>query len=141
MIRILQLIPIVLSIVVITCPNAFAEISSASYRITSTVISGGSGSVSSANYRLNGTIGQPSPVGSSTSNAFEILPGFWQTLLLVTIGDVNGDGNVDLEDLIIALQVNTGSTAEAVFRSADMDGDGKITLVEAIMLLQKLASP
>jgi len=56
-------------------------------------------------------------------------------------GDYNKDGNIDLKDAILPLQVMTGqSPAEAVYGSADINGDGKIGLEEVIYILQTLAS-
>ena len=55
-------------------------------------------------------------------------------------GDLNNDGNVDLLDLIVALQVLTqASPASDVFVQADADGDGKVGLGEAAFILEKMA--
>jgi hypothetical protein len=134
--RILTPLCLLLSFVLIS--TASAEMSSASYRITSTVMSGGGGTMSSASYQLAGTLGQPSPLGSSSSASFAIEPGFWHTLLLIMVGDVNGDGVLGLDDVIIALQVATGMTPDELTRQADADGDGRIGLVEAIWILGEL---
>ncbi|MBN1615273.1 MAG: dockerin type I repeat-containing protein, partial [Deltaproteobacteria bacterium] len=56
-------------------------------------------------------------------------------------GDVNGDGQITLEDAIITLQcaarMNTANTV--ITTDADVDGDGKIGLSEVIYILQKEA--
>jgi len=53
-------------------------------------------------------------------------------------GDVNGNGNVDLADAILALQVlcavDTGN--DEIYREADVNGESKIGLEEAIHALQ-----
>lgn len=63
-------------------------------------------------------------------------------LLAVTTlpGDVNHDGAVDLTDTILSLQVLSGMTpAATVAGDADVDGDGRIGLQEAIYSLGKAA--
>ena len=56
-------------------------------------------------------------------------------------GDVNGDGVVNLSDVILALQVMSGMTptGQNIFMSADINGDGKIGLPEVIYILQKVS--
>ncbi len=60
------------------------------------------------------------------------------------IGDLNGNGEVNLTDAILALQVVVGANPSAIrsdyaASGADVDGDGKIGLAEAIYALQKTA--
>jgi hypothetical protein len=68
------------SMVVIVCfaamGNAVAQ-SSASYEITRSVISGGGGRSTSASFDLTGTLGQPSTVGVSEGESFNLGSGFW----------------------------------------------------------------
>lgn len=55
-------------------------------------------------------------------------------------GDVSGDGVVDLQDAVMALQILTGMlSGVSVNLSADVDGDGRIGMAEAIYILQKVA--
>lgn len=51
-------------------------------------------------------------------------------------GDVDRNGTVNLADAILAAQVMVG-TAGPAFAGADVNGDGKIGLAEAIFILQK----
>jgi len=95
--------------------------------------------MSSAYFSLTSTMGQSSPLGTISSTSFDLNTGFWQTLLFAMVGDVNGDDDVDLEDVITALQIVTGQNPTAIVKQADMDGDGKIGLIEAIAILNKLA--
>ena len=51
--------------------------SSPSYEIARSVMSGGGGRSTSATYSLTGTLGQPSPVGGSGSQSYNLGSGFW----------------------------------------------------------------
>ncbi len=102
-------------------------------------MSGGGGAISSANFNLVSTIEQSTAVGNSSSINFRLDTGFWYTLLLVNIGDINGDGELNLKDMITALQIVTGQTPNEIMNQADADGDGRIGLGEAIYILRKLS--
>lgn len=56
----------------------------------------------------------------------------------VTVGDINGDGEITLKDAILLLQhVNKVATLEnSQLAAADINGDGEITLKDATLLLQ-----
>jgi hypothetical protein len=58
-----------------------AAIESTSYKIPSTVLSGGGSPMSSASYTGNSTLGQPSPLmnpsSPPTSTSYDNYPGFW----------------------------------------------------------------
>lgn len=60
-----------------------------------------------------------------------------KTLLL---GDVNGDKMVDLRDGVGALQIQAGGTLVSPRVEGDVNGDGKIGMVEALFILQKCSS-
>ena len=134
--KVFMFVPVLLFLPLVSVVNA--EMSSTNYRITSSVISGGGGMMSSASYVLMATVGQESTPGNSSSASYSIDSGFWYTVLLKTIGDVNGDGYVNLEDVIAALQIVTGQSPAAIMKEADTDGDGKIGLSEALHILRKL---
>lgn len=133
------ILPVPILLLCMLISGVHANMSSANYRITSTVMSGGGNAMSSTNYALMSTQGQSSPLGSASSDNFTADTGFWFTLLLVIVGDVNGDGVMNLEDVISALQVVTGQTPDSIVKEADADGDGKIGVGEAIMILHKLS--
>jgi hypothetical protein len=61
-----------------------AQMQSANYRITTTVVSGGGGSMNSTSFQINGTLGQPTPIMEDGmdpfSDNYSLLPGFWYTL-------------------------------------------------------------
>lgn len=64
-----------------------------------------------------------------TPDSIEILP-----------GDLYPDGKWDLDDLILGLQTAAGMDVSVSFQ-ADVDGDGRIGLEEAIYILQKISLP
>jgi hypothetical protein len=118
-----------------------AAMESASYRLEPTVLSSGGGRSVSAGYQLTGTLGQPSPVGLSSSASFRILSGFWHQILdLIEGGDVNGDGFVTLTDAVLALQILTNFAVQEIHSAADVDGDMAVGMAEAAFILQKVGS-
>jgi|GEM_PF-3151381 len=56
------------------------------------------------------------------------------------LGDVNKDGNVDLRDVILSLQVSTEiPPADAVYVDNDVNGDFRIGLEEAVFAMKSMA--
>jgi hypothetical protein len=62
-----------------------------------------------------------------------------ETTVTLKKGDVNGDGFLDLKDVILALKNTVRRTQSVVYVGADVNGDGKIGLAEALYDLRKLA--
>ncbi len=54
-------------------------------------------------------------------------------------GDVNGDSNVDLTDLMLALRILAGYPVTDIALAADVNGDGKIDMAEVIYIMQTVA--
>jgi hypothetical protein len=57
-------------------------------------------------------------------------------------GDVNGDGQINLADAVLSLQIIsrlTSSESESIYKQADVDGNQKIGLEEVIYILQKIS--
>ncbi len=54
-------------------------------------------------------------------------------------GDVNHRDGVNLQDAILALQAAVGASSDDVFTDADVNGDSRIGIVDAIYILQKVA--
>ena len=60
----------------------------------------------------------------------------------IIMGDINGDGMINLADAILALQATTSlpPPADTVFKiAADVNSDGKIGLPEAVFIMQNQA--
>jgi hypothetical protein len=56
-------------------------------------------------------------------------------------GDIDGNGRIDLADLICALQILTNVPTSTLDSSQDINGDLRLGLAEAIYLLQSLSQP
>ena len=56
-------------------------------------------------------------------------------------GDVNGDGALNLEDALLALQAVSGDSSTDLDSAADISGDGRIGVAEVIFILNQLATP
>ena len=55
-------------------------------------------------------------------------------------GDVNGNGLVDLNDLIMVLQALTGrEPSSPIFRETDINDDGKLVVEDSIYIIQRIA--
>ena len=75
--------------------------------------------------------------------------GNWQTeanittaswvINIIAPGDINDDGNVDLTDAILALQIVSGIDSRNIYKAADVNGDGKTGIQEVIYILQKVS--
>jgi len=102
---ILRAFVIILSLALLTgMTGAWAEMSSAHYRLPLSVLSGGGSPASSSSYLTNGTLGQSSPMMDPSdppfSTGYDLYPGFWYTAASGGCpGDYYGDGDVDGLDL------------------------------------------
>ncbi|MBN2060196.1 MAG: hypothetical protein JW882_07240, partial [Deltaproteobacteria bacterium] len=58
----------------------------------------------------------------------------------IVAADINGDGNVDLIDAILALQISSGiSGSHGIYNQADVNDDSRIGLGEGVYILQKIS--
>jgi len=55
------------------------------------------------------------------------------------LGDLNGDGNMNLADAILGLRITAGFKSPDIDVRADVNGDGKIGMAEVVYALQKAA--
>lgn len=53
--------------------------------------------------------------------------------------DINGDGNVNVHDAVLGIQVCAGMVKNDIHINADVNGDGKIGMEEVIYILQIIA--
>jgi len=53
------------------------EMSSSSYRITATILSGGGGEYTGASYKAESTMGQPTSLVDTYSTSYNLYTGFW----------------------------------------------------------------
>ncbi|MCP4106608.1 MAG: hypothetical protein GY749_13910 [Desulfobacteraceae bacterium] len=74
-----------------------------------------------------------------TSPAFKTNEDYMVSLTLSKIGDIDHNGNVELNDVIVALKYLVGISLSDVNNDADINGDGKIGLEEVVYILQVLA--
>ena len=138
MVKVRILLSILVPVLCLFASTSSADMSSSSFRISTTVMSSGGNMMTSDSFSMVSTLGQSSPQGNAGSGNFKIDAGFWYTLLVSIVGDVNGDGAVNLKDVIVTLQVMTGQTVEHIYLEADADGDGRIGVAEAIIILRRL---
>jgi parallel beta-helix repeat protein len=76
--------------------------------------------------------------GKTVSNTSEFSKGMTAVGPQILPGDVNGDGEITLADVIAALQVSVGMKDVQAFKEADVDGDGKIAFAEAAYAIGKV---
>ena len=100
-----------------------------SFSIDWFTIDGGGGVSSAGGFELVGTIGQPDTGPTMTGGGFAISGGFWAggNQNSIILGDVNGDGVVNLLD--VAPFVDAISTGTFV-PEADINQDGVVNLLD-----------
>jgi len=111
-----------------------AESSSTNYVLEQSVMGSAGGPASSASYSLDSTLGQPTPIGVSTSASYTLEAGFWYQRAYLP-GDVNDDCKVNILDLIfIRNHLNMSPTSNPDAAKADVNGDGKVNILDLIMV-------
>lgn len=85
--------------------------------------------------------------GLKDSSGADIQVNSWQTANLTVLDliiqklDVNDDENIDLQDLILAVQVQTQKPVSGkIYTEAEISGDRKISMPEALAILQVLGN-
>lgn len=117
-----------------------AGMGSANYRSTATTLSCGGKPMTSVSYAANATAGQPSGIGPASGTSYELHSGFWPMTLMELIislaGDVNGDGETDLADVIMTLKLLSGISTDIPNLKADVDKNSRIGMPEAVYIMQ-----
>jgi hypothetical protein len=100
----------------------------ASPKLTASAIADGGGTLAGDGFTLRGTIGQPD-VKKLTADDYILRGGFWPGQ---DVGDLDGDGDVDLADYEVFENCMTGPGVPKQLgcRAADLDGDGDVDLAD-----------
>jgi len=118
-----------------------AASSNSSYTIVQDRINNGGAVVSEGPYLTMDHIGQPVS-GQFNSASHSMSVGFLHTLLanIVKLGDINGDGSINLQDVIIGLQILTGGDPSGISTAGDVNTDNRIGLEEILYNLDKVST-
>ncbi len=107
-------------------------------------VDGGGGTSAGGNFTLDGTIGQ-ADAGRLAGGDFAVEGGFIPgvavpPVLAVTCGDLNDDGDVNVFDAIMELQIIVGliTPTETQVKVGDVVRDGAIDVFDVILLLQHI---
>lgn len=119
----------------VACVAAFAAagIASAQLAIDWYTIDGGGGTSTGGGLTLSGTIGQPDAGPAMTGGNLAVTGGFWAAIPPPCPQDINSDGTIDTQDLVLLLlrfgqQVPIGI-------GPDIAPDGQVNTTDLIQLL------
>ena len=137
---VMRLITALAIVTVAALPASAAWYTSDHYAIERDVLAGGGNRMESSSYVLESTLGQPSPVGVSESEAHTLEHGFWHAEFLA--GDVILDGCINVADLIV-VRNNLGNTgSDIVPPTADVTGedgpDGIVNVADMMFVRNRL---
>lgn len=125
-------------IILLMAQAVVASIQNANYLIESTTFASAGGSSSSTGYSMSLTLGQGTAIGESSSFSYEQLAGFWYQLQKIIVkGDLDGDADVDLHDVIIGLKILTGNAVDGITPDGDVNNDSKVGIEEVLFDLNK----
>jgi len=112
--------------------------SSPNYLIDTDVLSSGGGEGQTPNYGNLFTLGQPFAIGVSSSAHYRNSAGFWYALIAVSgkqlLGDMNGDGVVDISDVILELRI--ALALDPVEPCSNINGDTSVDISDVILTLR-----
>jgi hypothetical protein len=104
------------------------------YDLSWNVIAGGSGTMTGGSYTLTGSVGQPA-TAVSTGGSLAVAGGFW-TFPTPIPGDVNGDGLVDVVDLLWLVGAFGTYGGDATYVGAcDFNQDDAVDVVDLLDLV------
>lgn len=99
------------------------------------VDAGGTDFCEGGGHEIAGSIGLPTAFTEMTGGGYELVGGFWNVEVAIPcIGDIEGDRDVDLQDLAFLL-AHFGQTSGALFADGDVEGDGDVDLQDLAFLL------
>lgn len=111
-----------------------AEGQDASHKIDWDVMDSEGGNLSSNQFLLLNSLGQP-PIGESNGGKFSMGNGYWYLFQSFIAGDINGDGVVDIADVVyIANYILKSGPAPKPFWAGDVNCDTWINLSDPIYL-------
>lgn len=65
----------------------------------------------------------------------------WQAMATVTKGDLNGDGEVSITDVVLIIDVIAGEITDASkVEAADVNGDGEVTITDCVAAIDLIAA-
>jgi hypothetical protein len=113
---------------------AFAQ-NGGSYDLHWNVIPGGGGTMTAGTFRRSGSIGQPA-TAVSTGGTFTVKGGFLVFPTPIS-GDVNGDGSVDVVDLLWLVQAFGTYRGDPGFIGAcDFNNDDSVDVVDLLYMVE-----
>jgi len=116
------------------------ESSSASYTLEASVVGSAGAPCQSAGYDLNGTLGQPTPIGVSSSGSVVLEAGFWYEKITLD-GDATGDCRVNVLDLIYVRNHLRGDvSSDPAAALADVNNDGSVNVLDLIYVRNRLGT-
>ena len=107
----------------------------AQYEINWYTIDGGGGCSGNGTFELEGTIGQHDAGQAMTGGGYSISGGFWTRRVI--LGDINGDGVVDLLDVSPFIDILSSGT---YVPEADVNEDGAVDLLDIAPFVDLLAN-
>ena len=116
--------------VLVTAAAGTAGAGTQDYTIEQSTIDGGGGVLVGTTHTLTGTVGQPDAADALVGSTYELEGGFWMVASPACLGDANGDGAVNFEDLNLVLG-NWGGTGP----DGDVDGDGAVNFEDLNFVL------
>jgi hypothetical protein len=98
----------------------------AQFEIVSFTIDGG-GAISGGSFTLHSAIGQPDAQASLSGGTFSLTGGYIAADTEIVLGDVNGDGSVNLLDISPFVDAISNGT---FIPEADINQDGSVNLLD-----------
>ena len=123
---------------VITSVQAIPMSTETGERINWQVVSSNGAPATSANFMLRGTAGQTT-ITAASSGSFGLLHGYWQDFGPYTCGDVNGDGVVDVGDIVYLVNYlyRNGPPPKPLW-TGNANCDGELNIGDLVYLVNYL---